>query len=78
MDLSTLVATFLEHGILGTIVVAEAIVIVRLYNDRERLWKCVFDLQNERLSDSKQQLEIVNSLREMFESALKALRAMRA
>ena len=78
MEASSLAVTFLKNGLLGAIVVAEAIVITRLYSDKQKLWKCIFDLQNERLADSKQQLEIVNSLREMFESALKALRAMRA
>lgn len=78
MDTSALIATILKQGLLGAIVIAEAVVIYRLNSDRERLYKCIFDLQNERLTDSKQQLEIVNSLREMFEAALKALRAVRA
>lgn len=73
----TLVGVFLERGLLGAIVVVQSIVIVRLYNARENLWKCIFKLQTERLADSKEQLEIVNSLREMFESALKVLRAAR-
>ena len=72
-----LVGVFLKQGLLGAIVIVEAIVIIRLNATRESLWKRIFDLQNERLSDSKGQLEIVNSLREMFDATLKALRAAR-
>ena len=72
-----LISKFLEYGLLGALVVVEAIAIVRLNAEKDNLWKRLFDLQNERLSDSKKQLEIVNSIREMFEAGLKALRATR-
>lgn len=66
-----------EQGILGGLLVLALIAVGRLYLKNQELWKCMLELQQERLTDTKQQSEYVNSFRECMESVVTALQDSR-
>ncbi len=62
---------------MGILLVLALVAVGKLYADNQALWKCALKLQNERLTDTRRQFEIVDGLRECMETVVKALREAR-
>lgn len=66
-----------KQGVLGGLLVLSMAAVMRLYLKNQELWKCMLELQQERLSDTRRQFEFVNSFRESMETVVRALQDSR-
>lgn len=67
----------MKEGVLAIFLVLALIAVVKLYFKNQELWRCMLELQQERLSDTKSQAEYVNSFRKCMETVVRALQESR-
>lgn len=65
------------QGVLGSLLVLALVAVARLYFKNQELWKCMLELQQEHISEIRQQFQYMDAFRECMESVVKALQEAR-
>ena len=74
---SEILLELVSQGVLGGLLVLALVAVARLYFKNQELWKCMLELQQEHISEIRQQFEYIDAFRECMETVVRALQEAR-